>query len=72
MVFALLCLILAVAAVYSGGAWLFLGYRNARGVFDLSISANADRFELFTFHLGLCCIVATGFLALILVLHGDV
>lgn len=48
-------ILLALAALYCGGAWLFLTFRSFR--FN-------ENWELETFHLGLCFILALGFLGL--------
>lgn len=55
---------LALVAIYSGGMWLFLAYRGLKhGYDDPKI---ADDVERYTFHLGLCFILAAGFLGLML------
>ena len=55
---------LALTAVYCGGMWLFLAYRGWQ-LRDTRTQV-ADGIELVTFHLGLCFILAAGFLGLIL------
>lgn len=57
----LIIILLAVSAIYGAGLWLFLCIQAIRG----RIEANAQ-LELHTFHLGLCAILAAGFLGLIL------
>lgn len=52
--------LLAVAALYSGIEWLRLSVIQIRGR-----AADPDAVERYTFHLGLCFIIAVGFLGLI-------
>ena len=57
--------ILILAAIYSGGAWLWLFMSFVHNRHTIS----AEAFELMernTFHLGVCCILSLGFLGLIL------
>ena len=58
--------LLAVAAAYSGGMWLFTAVQSfrAREAYETRPDL-ADRIELYTFHLGLCFILALGFIGLI-------
>jgi hypothetical protein len=56
----LIIIALALAAIYSAGMYLHVYAQALRGRVDLMIA------ELNTFHLGLCFILATGFLGLIL------
>lgn len=49
-------ILLRLAAVYCGGMWLFLAYHAMRTGEDV---------ETQTFHLGLCFILAVGFLGMI-------
>jgi hypothetical protein len=65
MVHTLVIIVLAVAAIYCGGFWLYMAVANAVGRFNRFDDAQRDRLELYTFHLGLCCIIACGFLGLI-------
>lgn len=57
---------LAVAALYCGGMWLFQAFvfYRSRKAFALDPNASA-RMENHTFHLGLCFILALGFLGLV-------
>lgn len=57
----LIIILLAVAAIYSAGLWLYLVFQSVRGRI-----APDSTLELHTFHLGLCAILAAGFLGLIL------
>jgi len=56
---------LALAAIYSGGAYAY--------VYAMALQDRVDRddAELNTFHLGLCFILAVGFLGLIMVGDGS-
>lgn len=58
---------LALTAIYCGGMWLYLAAYGLlhRDIYRHNVEAS-DRMERFTFHLGLCFILAAGFLALIL------
>ena len=58
---------LALTALYCGGMWLYLSAQSIRHWDAYKASPEAsDRLELYTFHLGLCFILAAGFLALIM------
>lgn len=54
---------LALAATYSGGMWLYLCYVGWQSRGDRQLG---DDIERYTFHLGLCFILAAGFLGLLL------
>lgn len=57
----LIIILLAVAAAYCGGMWLYCLMQFLRGRIQAS-----EEIEQHTFHLGLCLILASGFLGLIL------
>lgn len=63
-------ILLAVAALYGAGMWLFLVARSLGGALAGRSIEDLDRQERYTFHLGLCAIVASGFLGVILALSG--
>lgn len=75
----IICILLALVALYCFGMWGYIAYRNWKQVrafkqayrdrrIELSakLSAQLDTSERYTFHLGLCGIIALGFLGLIL------
>lgn len=70
MLLTVINIVLGLVAVYSGGAWLYMAVLNAMGRFGRVDDTQRDRIERYTFHLGLCCIVASGFLGLIKVMGG--
>lgn len=59
---------LIVSAAYAGGTWLaqLVGFLRNLDAYRASPDA-AGRLEAHTFHLGLCFILAIGFLGLILI-----
>jgi amino acid permease len=57
-------ILLAAAALYGGVMWLFVAWVSFRT--KSATPEQNDRIERYTFHLGLCCIVALGFLGLLL------
>lgn len=57
----ILIIALAVAAIYSGGAYLYVTIRTLRNAETMS-SGEIVFAETNTFHLGLCFILAVGFL----------
>lgn len=65
----LISIVLAVAALYSGVTWLAIFVKIMRPGASAAIKADPDlraEIQASTFHLGLCCIIAAGFLGLIL------
>lgn len=57
--------LLAIAAIYSGGMWLYMAFASYRGRAALKTDESLrHEVQAHTFHLGLCCIVAAGFLGL--------
>lgn len=67
----LICILLVVIALYAFGMWGFLAYRAflIQRASSLTLHEKLsllDRSERYTFHLGLCGIIALGFLGLIL------
>lgn len=67
----LIQILLALSALYCGGMWLFLAIRAwpRREVFRYDTAARQE-LQSHTFHLGLCFILAAGFLGLILAIGG--
>lgn len=59
----LIAIALGLAALYCAGMWLLYGYHGLRGRLALT---DGDQIERHTFHLGLCFILAAGFLGLLL------
>jgi hypothetical protein len=51
----IISILLVLVAIYCGGSWLFLAFRSFR---------HNENWEPETFHLGLCFILAIGFLGL--------
>lgn len=56
--------LLALTAIYCGGTWLWLSTGALRDRLGLTFERQ-DAIERYTFHLGLCFILAVGFLGLI-------
>jgi hypothetical protein len=57
---------LVVSAIYCGGAYLFCAVQSWRYREGYKIKPElADQMERYTFHLGLCFILAVGFLGII-------
>lgn len=58
--------LLAIAAIYSGGSWAMMFVSAYRGRATLkSDESLRHEVQMHSFHLGLCCIVAAGFLGLL-------
>lgn len=60
----IIIILLNLIALYTGGMWLYLGFQTTRRGIVLERD-EAWNYERHTFHLGLCCILALGFLGLI-------
>lgn len=59
-------ILLALAACYCGGMYLFLAVTSFRYRAGYKVRPElADQIERYTFHLGLCFILALGFLGVI-------
>lgn len=64
----IIAVILALVVIYCFGMWIFAAVQHYRHSFT---DAAEEIIERYTFHLGLCGIIAIGFLGLILVLKGS-
>lgn len=69
MLLLVLQIALALAALYCFGTWIytFILVRSRKAQLN---AGDRAQIELFTFHLGICGIIAAGLLGLILVLQG--
>jgi hypothetical protein len=62
----LITLMLTIAAAYTGGSWLWMAYQAYAGRASLRNDESLRReVQDFTYHLGVCFILAVGFLGLL-------
>ena len=70
MALTIICILLGLAALYGGGMWVWMFIALTRLGRENVPERDRAAIELFTFHLGLCFIIALGFLGVILAIGG--